>query len=102
MEKTTANIIYLYNNIEECVKRYEGEFDEHTWLCIETTFQHRVGEVFQVSIKKADFGNRNMWSLRGLVELDDNLETLGEGIVRNIPIVSKVSQVIDEWFSYNK
>ena len=102
MEKTTTKIIYLYNIIAECVEKYDGEINEHTWLCIETGFQHMNGEVFEVSIKQADFKDRNMWCLCGLVELDDSVETLAQGIVRYIPIVSKVSQVIDEWFKYNK
>lgn len=101
MEKTTANIIYLYNNIEECVKKYEGTIDEHTWLCIETAFQPKVGEVFEVSIKQADLEDRNMWNMVGLVEVDYSPETLEEGKLQFLPIVSKISQVMDEWFRYN-
>lgn len=102
MEKTTTNIIYLYNNITECIENYDGEINEHTWLCIETGFQHMNGEVFEISIKQADFEDRNMWSMVGLTMLDDDFGTLEKGIVRYLPVVSKVSQVIDEWFKYNK
>ncbi len=102
MEKTTTNIIYLYNNITECIENYDGEINEHTWLCIETGFQHMNGEVFEVSIKQADFEDRNMYHLQELIALDDSIETLEKGVIRYYPIVSKVSPIIDDWFKYNK
>jgi hypothetical protein len=95
MKATTTNILYLYNNIVECVESFKGNIDEHSWLCIETGFQPKVGEVFEVSIKQADFCDGNMWCLNNLIDCD--YET-GNYIVK----VSKIAPVIDDWFRWNK
>ena len=102
MEKTTKNIIYLYNSIVDCVENFDGTIDEHSWLCIEIGYQPKGGEVFDVSIKQADFEDRNMYHLQELIALDDSIETLEKGIIRYYPIVSKVSPIIDDWFKNNK
>ena len=101
MEKTTRNIIYLYNNIAETVLACKGNIDEETFMVIGTTFVPNFGEVFDVTIQQAQFPHlKNMYRLRDFVVLDE--EALLEGIEQYVPDPAKVAPIIDEWFQWNK
>lgn len=101
MEKTTRNIIYLYNNIAETVLACKGNIDEETFMVIGTTFVPKFGEVFNVTIQQAQFPHlKNMYRLRDFVVLDE--EALLEGIEQYVPDPVKVAPIIDEWFQWNK
>ncbi len=101
MEKTTRNIIYLYNNIEEAVLDCKENIDDETYMIIGTKFVHLEGELFDITIKQAKFPDeKNMYRLRDFITLDE--EALLEGEIQYYPNVEKVAPIIDEWFKWNK
>ena len=102
MEKTTRNIICLYNSIAGAVRDCKENVDDETCMVIGTEFVPTLGETFNITIKKSRFLDKNMYRLNDFVELDTDIETLEKGIVQYLPIVSKVAPIIDEWFKWNK
>ena len=101
MEKTTRNIIYLYNSIEETVLNCKENIDDETYMVIGTTFVPKFGEVFDVAIQQAQIPHlKNMYRLRDFVVLDE--EALLEGKVQYVPDPAKVEPIINEWFQWNK
>ena len=102
MEKTTRNIIYLYNCITEAVRDCKENVDHETCIVIGTKFVPMSGEIFDVTIKQSRFLDKNMYRVNDFAELDTDIETLKKGIVQYLPIASKVAPIVDEWFKWNK